>query len=532
LATANKNILAANFGVDPLSVDVTACGVGDPTVYTSVGSETNGDDLNQETFATGSVPNKDEISNVYAISHQDPPNPVTPSPNDTNEIFAAFERVVNNGDSHVDLEFLQQSVTLVPGSKPAAFPCSGKFQGDRTKGDLLLSIDFTIGGSIGTPVLHKWDCGNVTPPASGICNPTKSKGGPHYEQVSDLVTLAAVTQRINATGPVGCGGWGCRNADGTQTTSVNTNEFYEAGIDLAAVGFTGCINTFLPHTRSSQSFTAVLKDFELIQFNTCRPSTILTKKVDKPDITVGDSVTYTYTEENDGQVALSNPFVTDDKCSPVSYASGDTNNNGVLDQGEKWTFTCTLNNVTADTTNTAIGHGTFTIGGISKEVTFCDPNAPPPDNTVCDPEEKAQASVKVHIPGTILTKSAVPVVRTTVSYAFTEANAGEVSLNPPTPGNLSSFVTDSQCGGAVVYTGGDANNNGKLDPGELFTFTCTKIFDGPGNFTNVAVGHGIDNLGRDVTFCAPGDPTSGKFCDAREVDTKTVSITVTVTGGK
>ena len=70
------------------------------------------------------------------------------------------------------------------------------------------------------------------------------------------------------------------------------------------------------------------------------------------------------------------------------------------------------------------------------------------------------------------------------------------------------------------------------DPAEVFTFACTQIFDGPGSFTNVAVGHGIDNLGRDVTVCAPGSPTTGKFCDARETDTKTVAVTVTVSGGK
>src|SRR2546427_422611 len=99
--------------------------------------------INTETFSTGAVPNKDDISNVYAIDHQVPPNPAIPSPNDTHEIYAAFERVVNNGDSHVDLEFLQQPVSLVPGSKPSAFPGAGKFKGDRTQGDLLLSVDFT-----------------------------------------------------------------------------------------------------------------------------------------------------------------------------------------------------------------------------------------------------------------------------------------------------------------------------------------------------------------------------------------------------
>jgi hypothetical protein len=50
----------------------------------------------------------------------------------------------------------------------------------------------------------------------------------------------------------------------------------EGGIDLAQLGFTGCISTFLPHTRSSQSFTAVLKDFEIIPFNTCAHPTITT----------------------------------------------------------------------------------------------------------------------------------------------------------------------------------------------------------------------------------------------------------------
>jgi len=60
-ASANNTIVAADFGVDPLSVDVTACGAGDPTVYTSTGGETNGDDLNTETFATGSVPGTTQV---------------------------------------------------------------------------------------------------------------------------------------------------------------------------------------------------------------------------------------------------------------------------------------------------------------------------------------------------------------------------------------------------------------------------------------------------------------------------------------
>jgi hypothetical protein len=40
------------------------------------------------------------------------------------------------------------------------------------------------------------------------------------------------------------------------------------------------VSTFLPHTRSSQSFTATLKDFEVIPFNTCARPTITTAIAD------------------------------------------------------------------------------------------------------------------------------------------------------------------------------------------------------------------------------------------------------------
>jgi hypothetical protein len=533
-AAANNKIVTAVFKVDPLSVDVTSCGTGDPTVFTSVGGEVNGDLLNSETFSTGSVPNKDEISNVYAISHQDPPNPATPTNDDVNEIYAGFERVVNNGDSHVDLEFLQESVNLVAGSKPADFPCAGKFSGHRSQGDLLLSVDFTQGGSVGSPILHKWVCGDF-PPAAGskVCDPVKNPGkkiAPHYDTVTDAVTTAAVRQRFNGSAPVGCGGWGCRNADGTQTNTVNTVEFYEVGIDLAAIGFQGCISTFLPHTRSSQSFTATLKDFEIIPFNTCRPSTKLSKTPSATEIVSGDSVTYTYVEENDGNVSLNDPSVTDDKCSPVTYSSGDGNNNGDLDPGEKWTFTCTKTNITAGVTNTAIGHGTFTVAGVTKDVTWCsDPQNPPPATT-CDQDERAQATVTVKTPSTTLTKAASPTVVTTVVYTYSETNDGQVPLNSP-------FIEDKQCtdhGGTITYFSGD-DGDGVLEPSETWVFKCTATFNGPGTFTNTAIGHGtftVNGVTKDVTTC-PNGADATKFCDADETDTKTVTVcTPTVTGGK
>lgn len=67
-------------------------------------------------------------------------------------------------------------------------------------------------------------------------------------------------------------------------------------------------------------------------------------------------VTYTEKVSNPGAVALSNVRLTDDKCSPMKYVSGDTNNNSKLDTTETWVYTCQTN-LTKTTTNTASASG-------------------------------------------------------------------------------------------------------------------------------------------------------------------------------
>jgi hypothetical protein len=259
-AAADASIADAQFKVDPLSVDSTSCGTGDPTAYTGAGSETNGGLLSADTFGTSSVPNKDDLSNVYAAAH---------IASGVNEVFFGAERVINNGDSHIDFEFLQSSVTI-----PNA--CSGTFSGNRTQGDFLLSVDFSSGGTLGTPILYKWICDKTFNAAHNntVCNPpAHGQSVPHYEATGSTAIKLKVNDPVTA---IGCGGWACRNSDGTQATTIAQNELMEGGINLTELGFTGCVSTFLPHTRSSQSFTAVLKDFEVIPFNTCAHPTITT----------------------------------------------------------------------------------------------------------------------------------------------------------------------------------------------------------------------------------------------------------------
>ena len=632
------------------------CGAGDGTVYTGVGSEKNGDIINTETWAAATVPNKDDITNIYAIAHQAKADPTVSCPTtcgpsqvsctdgvgtctctdtacmsdackkDINQIFVGFERVVNNGDTHVDLEFLQADVELVPNQTGNTAFCAGTFSGHRTQGDLLLSVEFQMGGGVGLPVLHKWDCGSCTPAAgTNICDPgceVAKATPPHYVTLTDQPIVNAVSQSFNCTpgttgctatgsGAVGCGGWACVDAAGNgPLAQLASSELYEVGIDLAGAGFTGCINTFVPHTRSTKQSSGsadvtvgTLKDFSLIKFNTCRPTTKLTKTVCETGsstncgssitIIAGGSATYTYTERNDNtqDVPLTSPcgitgftsacctsagsdlaaqrscFVTDDKCSGVTYQSGDTNNNNTLDKGETWTFTCTLSNITAAVTNTALGHGNFN----DQDVTFCATPSSPPAHTFCDQDEKASATVLVVKPDTCLIKKVASTsvsYSTTVTYTYAEKNEGTVSLNSPSVNDVecttnggsislqtcgtsrcSSSGPSPCCSGDTTVAcmvnhdcSGDANDNGVLDPGETFHFQCTATFSNvAGAKTDTAIAHGCFTAGgvtKDVTISsatAASCGTGGKFVDADESDQKTVTITaptVSVSGGK
>jgi hypothetical protein len=50
-------------------------------------------------------------------------------------------------------------------------------------------------------------------------------------------------------------------------------------------------------------------------------------------------VIYNYKVTNAGPASVK-PKVSDDKCGPLAYVSGDTDHDGRVDPGETWTFKC------------------------------------------------------------------------------------------------------------------------------------------------------------------------------------------------
>ncbi len=108
----------------------------------------------------------------------------------------------------------------------------------------------------------------------------------------------------------------------------------------------------------------------------------------------GGSVTYSYTVTNPGNQPLTGVTVTDDKCSPVTYVSGDANSNSILEVGETWHYTCTT--TIADTTTntaTATGHADGNEIKATAQATVTVAAAPPTSQPSPTPTVKPSGSV-------------------------------------------------------------------------------------------------------------------------------------------
>src|SRR5690554_3798182 len=205
---------------------------------------------------------------------------------------------------------------------------------------------------------------------------------------------------------------------------------------------------------------------------------------------VGETITYTFTVTNEGNVSLSNVTVTDPLIAVITGPTGDTNNDGILDVTETWVYTGTYTitqadidagQVTNQATATGIAPDQSTVSDLSGTTIEND------DPTVIELcQDPAIAIVKTGIFNDENGNECSDVGET-ITYTFTVTNEGNVSLSNVT-------VTDPLI---AVITGptGDTNNDGILDVTETWvytgTYTITQADIDAGQVTNLATATGI-----------------------------------------
>lgn len=110
----------------------------------------------------------------------------------------------------------------------------------------------------------------------------------------------------------------------------------------------------------------------------------------------GGDVTYSYAVTNSVKDApLANVTVSDDKCSPVAYVSGDTNHDDLLQSDETWMFSCS-STLTATTTNVGTASGEYNGSSFTDQdqttVTVPEPTPTPTATPTATPTEVPTAT--------------------------------------------------------------------------------------------------------------------------------------------
>ena len=192
----------------------------------------------------------------------------------------------------------------------------------------------------------------------------------------------------------------------------------------------------------------------------------VTNGSDGLNIPVGENVTWTYAVTNTGNVPLNDVGVTDNVNgvvpSPVLGADsihniGDTDNDGVLDLSENWTFEATGTAVAGQYDNLGTATGTPPVG---EPVTASDPS-----------------SYFGSAPGIHLDKTVDPAIFSapgTATYTYSVTNTGNVVLTSVVVTDDNATAADPTDDFLATYVSGDTDADNKLDLTEVWTFTATR----------------------------------------------------------
>ena len=277
--TTNHAAAIALLAVDPSPL----------SIFTGGGSKDE-QDITQWQWIDGSVPDKDDLIEAFAALYVAPPGTMSGGVSVAGHkiVYFGANRLAVNGDAQIGFWFLQNPVGL-GGTGQHASPFVDTSVGGAVShkiGDVLILSNFVQGG--GSSNIQVYVVNKVT---SGKC-PTGSVETKAGTGAICLVQLINGTAGQNGvcnsatTSPAVPADAACAATNGAVVTALDPAftakagaaggnypivGFFEGGLDLTAIGLGGeCFPTAIVETRSSQSITAVLKDFTITQFERCQ----------------------------------------------------------------------------------------------------------------------------------------------------------------------------------------------------------------------------------------------------------------------
>ncbi len=190
------------------------------------------------------------------------------------------------------------------------------------------------------------------------------------------------------------------------------------------------------------------------------------------------TTTYEFVVSNTSttNVPMDPPTIQHTSC-PATYASGDANSNGDLDNTENWRYTCT---------RLFPGPLVFTSSATARAMSTVDAR-----NVLAPTSQLLKVTAARPPAATLnLTRSAFPAIGPaplTVTHSYTLRNDSGADPRPV----KDVTITDALCSPVVRTDGGDS----LLAAGEAWTYSCTQTLATPQTVSGTAIANGIDDLG-------------------------------------
>ena len=416
--------------------------------------------LSSWAYSSSPTPNKDTLNDGYAAAYQ---------VNGEFLLMFGANRASPSGDANIGIWFFQDKVA--PNG-------SGGFTGVHKDHDIFAISAFTGGGGTSTISVYEWDhtC------TSGVKNP-----GPG--QCSDTNLRVVAVPAANCGSSIYCAQTNASTTSTTWAGNLASPLFFEGGVDLSAalkaVGVTQipCFSSFLEETRSSQSTTAVLKDFISGGFPVCGLS--ITKGCDTAVAAQGGTeVKYPVkgVVTNTGVGSLFNVTVFDTPTSPsgatistlvLNNTPGSPNNGtSTLGPGETGTWSASSVSTSATQSDSAIAQGGLNSGVVPNGDTT-------QTNTVASSAAMANCSSSFNTTLSINKSCGIPGATPAVPGVVLSVSGGAVGVHVNFSGSVCNLGPSQVTGVSLTDTPG-SGPTGTISIGTLKA--CTS-FDISGNCT-------------------------------------------------